>query len=147
MSRLALAAPTAAERLEYGDLVLYQSGVRCSNRGVHRNQQLLRGEQVEAAYRACEELVVGHAIGCLHSVAGLAEGLSIVERRTVICERLLNLFERRKHYLIERGQRSRLFGLGLPYPSARSSHIRERPADRRTDTPGKTNVGVELVKF
>jgi len=108
-SWLLLAAPTATERLEHGDLVLYQNGIRCSDRGVHRHQQLFRGQQVKTADGSCKELIVSHAVGCLHLVAGFVERLAIVERGTV--------------------QRERLLGLGLPYPSARSGHIWKRPAD------------------
>ena len=119
------ATPAAAQRLEDGDLVLYQGGVGRSHRGVDRDQGLLGGEQVDIADRARQELFVRHAKRYTHLILGVAERLAIAERRTVQSERLLGLFERGEHHAIERRQRRRLLGLGLAHPSARCGHIRE----------------------
>jgi len=120
---LTFAAPAAAQRLEYGDLVLNQGGIGCGNRGVDGDQGLFGGEQIQIRERACHELIVGDPECLMQPVLGIAERLSRVERRTVVGERLLNLLERGEHHGIERRQRSSLLGLGLPYPGARRGHI------------------------
>jgi hypothetical protein len=61
------AAPATAQRLEDGDLVLYQGSVGRSHRGVDRDQGLLAGEQVKLADRAGKELIVRDAEGAIRT--------------------------------------------------------------------------------
>ncbi len=49
VARVLNAAPAAAQRLEYRDLILHQYGVGCGDRFIRGDQRLLGGQEVQVA--------------------------------------------------------------------------------------------------